>query len=162
MRLEKHVIWDRIASLITNNWAHFSLARDKLELIKSARTHIIWVKSKLENKHNLANEIIKFLNRRTKEKLIDLNVKYKTNIIINAKNILNKRRQLHNVESRLQEISGEVSSFKTIFKYLIILGLPPPWEGDGDFIYHHRYSKLLEQKIKNDKRFDKLTGGLLG
>jgi chromosome segregation ATPase len=70
----KHVIWDSISTLISDNWSHFSLIGDELELLTSTKKDITKTTNELENKPDLANDIIKFLNNRTKEQLKDLNL----------------------------------------------------------------------------------------
>lgn len=84
LKVEKHVIWDQITTLITYKWAHFSLMGDALGLIKSTQKNIVWVTSELENNPNITNEIIKFLKNRTRENIKYFNVEERTNIIIGA------------------------------------------------------------------------------
>jgi hypothetical protein len=62
----------------------------------------------------------------------------------------------------MEQMEDDGSSFKIIFNDFIILGLPPPWEGNEDIHSQQRYSKILEHKINDDKWFDKLIGVLLG
>jgi hypothetical protein len=95
-----------------------------LKLLTSAKKDITRTTNELENKPDLANEIIKFLNNMTKEQLKDLNVTDRTNIVIDAKKVLAKRRLMQNVENILHEMTWEVASFKRIFTNLINLGLP--------------------------------------
>jgi hypothetical protein len=50
----------------------------------------------------------------------------------------------------MKEMGGDVSTFKAIFKDLIILGLPLPWDGNGDIYSKQRYAELLEHKRNDD------------
>jgi hypothetical protein len=161
-KASKHVIWDNISTQVSNNWSQFSLIGDELELLTSAKKDITRTTNELENKPDLANEIIKFLNNRTKEKLKDLNVIDRTNIVIDSKKVLTKRRLMKNVENKLHEMIGEVASFKRIFTDLIKIGLPLPWDGNGYIQTQNKYQELLENKRNDDSRFEKLEGVLKG
>jgi hypothetical protein len=86
----------------------------------------------------LANDIIKFLNNRTKEQLKDINVNDRTNIIIDAKKVLTKRRLMQNVENRLHEMTGEVASSKIFSLSSSNLGCHPL--GMGMETYSHKIS----------------------
>jgi hypothetical protein len=72
-----------------------------MELLKSTKKEIVRITIELENKLDMANNIIKLLNSRTKEQLKDLEVCDRTNIIIDAKRVLTKRRLMQNIEGRM-------------------------------------------------------------
>jgi hypothetical protein len=125
LKVSKNVIWDNISKFIFGNCYHFSIIRDEMELLTSSKKDITRTTNELENKLDLANDIIKFLNKRNKEELKELNVNDITNTIIDAKKSLTKRRLMKNVENRLHPMTREVAACKSIFTKLLKIGFPP-------------------------------------
>jgi hypothetical protein len=123
---------------------------EKLELLKSSKEGIALIAYELESKPDMAKEIIKFMNGRTKEWLKDLDINDKTSIIIDAKKLLTKIRKSKNDESRLHEIIGEVASFKNIFKDLIILGFENPRREVETSSHKRDIQSFLEFKRNDD------------
>jgi len=81
-----------------------------MELLTSSKKDITITTNELENKLDLDNDIINFLNKWTKEELKELSVNDITNTIIYAKKSLNKRRLMQNVENGLHPMTREVAS----------------------------------------------------
>jgi len=90
------------------------------------------------------NDIIKFLDSKTKEKLKYLEVNDRTNILIDSKRVLTMRRLIQHVENKIHEMKVEVASLKRILTNLLKLGFPPPWDGKGDIISQNKYPEKLE------------------
>jgi hypothetical protein len=78
------------------------------------------------------NDIINFLNGRTKQELKDLNVTNRTIIFMDAKRVLTKKRLLENYENKSHQLVGEIGSFKKFFNDVINHRLPYFWDGNGD------------------------------
>jgi hypothetical protein len=62
----------------------------------------------------------------------------------------------------MKEMVSDVSSFKVIFRDLIILGIPLPWDGNGYIHSKQTYAELLELKINKYKCFDRITRVFIG
>jgi hypothetical protein len=75
----KHKIRENITTTFFNNLSHFSLFQAIFELITAIFKDIKRTTYELENKLELSNNIINFLNNRSKEELKDLNVIDMTN-----------------------------------------------------------------------------------
>jgi len=84
----KHKIWETIATTIFKNLSHFSLFQDEFEMITIIFKDIKRKTYELENKPELSNNIISFLNNRSKKELKYLNVIDRTNIVMDYKRVL--------------------------------------------------------------------------
>jgi hypothetical protein len=62
----------------------------------------------------------------------------------------------------MKEMVSDVSSFKAIFRDLIILGLPLPWDENGEIHFKQTYVELPKNKINDDMYFNRLTRVFIG
>ena len=109
MKASKHIIWDDIANTILKNWFYFTLVQDEIDLITVVLKDIKRKrKNELENKLDLTNDIIKFLNNRTKEELTDLQFNERTRIAMDSKRFITKRILLQNAETKGHELEGNL------------------------------------------------------
>jgi hypothetical protein len=58
----------------------------------------------------------------------------------------------------LHEITWEIVAFKIIFIKILKLGLPPPWDGNGDILPKTKYQEKLDNTSNNDNEFDNMEG----
>jgi hypothetical protein len=96
----KGIVWDNIATTIFKKWAYFSLVQDEIVLFIVSFLKIKKITNELENKTEMANEIIKFLNGKTKQELKELNVTDRKKKFMDVIRVLTKKRILHNVENK--------------------------------------------------------------
>jgi hypothetical protein len=133
--------------------------QDELDLITvvlKETTH------ELENKIDLAADIIKILNNITKEELKDLKFNDINSFVMDVKRVITNRIFLQNAETKYHELMREISTFKNIFSDVIKHGLPSFWNANGDLYPIKNYHRLLEYRKNTDNKFEKLDGTLKG
>jgi hypothetical protein len=162
MKGDKHIIWDDISNTIFKKWSYFTMVQDDLDLINVVLKDIKVTTNELYNKHDLAVDIITFLNITTKEELKDFQFNNKTIIVMDAKRVITKRILLQNEKPKCHELMREISTFKNMFRDVIKNGLPLFWNVNGDLYPMNNYQNLLEDRINSDNKFEKIDGTLKG
>jgi hypothetical protein len=69
------------------------------------------IANELEDNPEMANDIIKFLNCRTKEEMREFNFNDRKITIMDSKRVLTKKRMLQNDENKFHRLVGEIGSF---------------------------------------------------
>jgi hypothetical protein len=109
----------------------------------------------LSDKPKVDEELIKFMNNRSKELNI-LNIEYRTSLVMEAKKVLAMKQPMQSIERKVHELTREIYSFKKIFKEVISFGLSGLWDGVRDLYPEKNYKKRLDKKRNDDSRFTKL------
>jgi hypothetical protein len=162
MKGDKNIIWDNIANTFFKNWSYFTIVQDELDLIIVVFKYIKGTTNELDNKHDLAADIIKLLNNITKEEFKDLQVNDRTSILMDVKRLITKRILLQNAENKGRELMREISTFKNIFSVVIKHVLPSFWNKNGDLYPMKNYQNILENRRNSDSKFENLDGTFKG
>jgi len=62
-----HLIWDKIIEQISRTWRSFIIMKEEASLVRKVEKYVEDDLQELGNKPQLANQIIKVLNSKTKE-----------------------------------------------------------------------------------------------
>ena len=76
------------------------------------------------DKLELANKLIHFLNTRTGDQLIALNIQNRTETIVRVKKVLTMRNFVQTIERKCQEMQTKVQAFRQRMVDLQSRGLP--------------------------------------
>jgi hypothetical protein len=87
----KENIWIDISKYINEIWPMVQIMFDQHDLVLKSRRSIDKIRGELGEIPLASNEIIKFLNLKTKEELENLKVEDKTKTILEVKRVLTKR-----------------------------------------------------------------------
>jgi hypothetical protein len=83
--------WMDISSSINESWPMVQIMFEQHELVIRSRHVIDKIKGELGEMPTEANEIIRFLNSKTREELEELKIEDRTETILNVKRFLTKR-----------------------------------------------------------------------
>jgi hypothetical protein len=109
-----------------------------------------------------ANEIIKFLNSKTKEELKELKIEDRTETILEVKRILTKRGLMPQLEEKVQAMDLGVQRFFSKIEALQNKGLPCLKVINEKFMAFPDYKKRLTDVAKDSLNFSGIQGNITG
>jgi hypothetical protein len=107
----KENIWTDIFKSINEIWPMVQIMFEQHELVLRRRMAIKNIKGELVEIPTEANEIIKFLNSKTKEDLEDLKIEDRTKTILEVKRVLTKIGLMMQLEEKSQNMDIGVQIF---------------------------------------------------
>jgi hypothetical protein len=87
----KESVWTDITKSMNEIWPMIQIMFEKNELVQRSKQAIEKIRSELGEMPTQANEIIKFLNSKTREELEELRIEDRTETILEVKRVLTKR-----------------------------------------------------------------------
>jgi hypothetical protein len=96
----KENIWMDICKSMTEIWPLIQIMFEQHELVQRARQAIDKIRGELGEMPTEANEIIRFLNSKTKEELEALEIEDRTETILEVKKVLTKRGLMLQLEDK--------------------------------------------------------------
>ena len=96
----KENIWTNIAKSMNEIWPMVQIMFEQHDLVLKSRKTIDKIKIELGEMPSATNEIIKFLNSKTKEELEELKVEDRTKTILEVKRVLTKRGLMLQLEEK--------------------------------------------------------------
>jgi hypothetical protein len=87
----KESVWTYITKSMNEIWPMIQIMFEKNELVQRSKHAIKKIRSELGEIPTQANEIIKFLNSKTREELEELKIEDKIETILEVKRVLTKR-----------------------------------------------------------------------
>jgi hypothetical protein len=87
----KESVWTDITKSINEIWPMIQIMFEQNELVQRRKQAIEKIKVELGDMPTQANEIIKFLNSKTREELEELKIEDRTETILEVKRVLTKR-----------------------------------------------------------------------
>lgn len=119
----KGILWANISELFSNVWRSIQIIYEQIDLIAAAQVEIQKARNLLGHKPEQANRLIHFLNTKTKEELVALDIKDRIATILTIKRVLTMRTLMQNLERKSQDMQVEVNSFLEKFAVLQEKGL---------------------------------------
>jgi hypothetical protein len=138
----KENIWTDISKSINKIWPMVQIMFEQHELVLRSRQTINKIKGELGEMPTKANEIIKFLNSKTREELEDLKVEDRTETILEVKRVLTKRGLMLQLEEKAQNMDIRVQRFFNNIEVLQKKGLP------GMLVLNDKLMTLSDYKQK--------------
>jgi hypothetical protein len=120
----KENIWMDISKSINEIWPMVQIMFEQNELVLRSRQAIDKIKGELGEMPTEANEIIRFLNSKTREELEDLKIEDRTKTILEVKRVLTKRGLMLQLEEKVQNMDIGVQRFFSKIEALQKKGLP--------------------------------------
>jgi len=90
-----------------------------------------------------AQNALNFLNSLTYQKLHDIGVKDRVEMVLWAKRFIHKHHLMKTVQDKADEMISRVNDFKQDFKELFEDGLPSFWDEEGRMFSQEHYHNLL-------------------
>jgi hypothetical protein len=86
----KEIVWTNITKSINEIWPMIQIMFEKNELLQRSKHAIEKIRVEFGDMPAQANEIIRFLNSKTREKLVELKIEDRTKTILEVKRVLTK------------------------------------------------------------------------
>ena len=123
------------------------------ELVLRSRHAIDMTKGELGDTPTEANEIIRFLNSKTKEELESLEIEDRTENILEVKKVLTKRGLMLHLEERSQNMDSRVQIFFSKIEALQKKGLPSLMVLNDKLMTPFDYKKKITMVSKDSSKF---------
>jgi len=145
----KTILWAKICQCITDQWQSIQIIHEQIELIGIAQFETQKAIASLGNMPEQANRMIQFLNTHTKEQLVALDIRNKTDTILIVKKVLTLRNFVQTLERKCQEMQTEINAFKLKFATLQSKGLPSLLTSSGRLLTHEQYANRVNTYVSN-------------
>ena len=132
------------------------------ELVIRRRQVIDKIKGELGEMPTEANEIIKFLNSKTREELEYLNIGDRTKAILEVKRVLTKRGLMLQLEEKVQNMDIGVQRFFSKIEALQKKGLPGLMVLNDKLMTLLDYKKNMATMAKDSSKFSGIQGSIMG
>jgi DNA repair exonuclease SbcCD ATPase subunit len=107
----KESVWTDITKSMNEIWPMIQIMFEKNELVQRRKQAIEKIKVELGDMPTQENEIIKFLNSKTREELEELKIEDRTKTILEVKRVLTKRGLMLQLEEKVQAMDLGVQRF---------------------------------------------------
>jgi hypothetical protein len=126
---------------------------EKNELVQRSKQAIEKIRSELGEMHTQANEIIKFLNSKTREEPEEMRIEDRTDTILEVKRVLTKRQMMLQLEEKVQAMDLGVQRFFSKIEVLQKKGLPGLKVINEKLMMLPDYKKILADVAKDSLKF---------
>jgi hypothetical protein len=151
----KENIWMDISKSMNDIWPMVQIMFEQHELVLRSSQAIDRIKGELGEMPTEANEIIRFLNSKTKEEIENLKIEDRTKTILEVKRVLNKRGLMLKLEEKSQNMDIRIQRFFSKIDVLQKKGLP------GLLVLNEKMMTLSDYK-KNITMVEKYNSKFLG
>jgi hypothetical protein len=134
---------------------------EEASLVRKVDKDVEVALQELGNKPQLANQIIKVLNSKTKEELNQSGFKDRTNTIMEVERVFTKRNLIQQVWNKLTHLQKSVQWFNNHYKRMVEMGLPEIY-GKKGLLPFPEYQPLLVKSRENANKFKGATRVLKG
>jgi hypothetical protein len=97
----KENVWTDITKSINEIWPMIQIMFEHNELVQRSKQAIDKIRVELGDRPTQENDIIKFLNSKTKEELEELRIEDRTKTILEVKRVLTKRGLMLQLEEKV-------------------------------------------------------------
>jgi chromosome segregation ATPase len=158
----KKSVWTDITKSMNNIWPMIHIMFEQNELVQRSKQAIEKIRSELGEMPTQANEIIKFLNSKTREELEKLKIEDKIETILEVKIVLTKRGLMLQLEEKVQAMDLGVQRFFSKIEALQKKGLPGLKVINDKFMTLPDYKKRLVDVAKDSSKFSGIQGNITG
>jgi hypothetical protein len=158
----KENIWMDICQSVTEIWPLIQIMFEQHDLVQRAKQAIDRIKGELGEMPTEANEIIKFLNSKSKEELEALQIEDRTETILEVKRVLTKRGLMLQLEERVQAMDVAVQRFFSKTESLQKKGLPSLFVINNRLITLSDYKQNILTVAKDGSKFTGIKGSITG
>jgi hypothetical protein len=158
----KENIWMDICKSMTEIWPLIQIMFEQHELVQRSRQAIDKIRGELGERPTEANEIIRFLNSKTREELEALEIEDRTETILEVKKVLTKRGLMLQLEERAQAMDIGVQRFFSKMDSLHKKGLPSLFVINDKLITLSDYKQKIITVEKDGSKFAGIQGNITG
>jgi hypothetical protein len=158
----KENIWMDISKSMVEIWPLVQIMFEQYELVLRSRQAIDKTKGELGEMATEANEMIRFLNSKTKEELESLEIKNRIETILEVKKVLTKRRLMLQLEERAQNMDIGVQRFFSKIDALEKKGLPSLLVLNDKLMTLSDYKQKIAMVVKDSSKFSGIEGSITG
>jgi hypothetical protein len=158
----KENVWIDITMSINEIWPMIQIMFEQNELLQRRKQAIEKIRVELGDMPTQANEIIRFLNSKTKEELEELKIEDRTETILEVKRVLTKRGLMLQLEEKVQVMEQGVQKFFNKINALQKKGLPGLKVINDKLMTLPDYKKRLSEVSKDSSKFSGIQGSITG
>jgi hypothetical protein len=158
----KEIVWTDITKSINEIWPMIQIMFEQNELLHRSKQAIEKIRVELGDMPAQANEIIRFLNSKTREELEELKIKDRIETIIEVKRVLTKRSIMLQLEEKVQFMDQGVQKFFNKIDALQKKGLPSLKVINEKLMTLPDYKKILAKVSKDSSKFVGIQGSITG
>jgi hypothetical protein len=158
----KENVWTNITKSINEIWPMIQIMFEKNELVQRSKQAIKKIRVELGYRQTQANDIIEFLNSKTREELEELKIEDITETILEVKRVLTKRGLMLQLEEKVQIMDQGVQRFFNKIKALQKKGLPGLKVINDKPMTLLDYKKRLAEVSKDSSKFASIQGSITG
>jgi hypothetical protein len=158
----KESVWTDITKSMNEIWPMIQIMFEQNELVQRSKKAIEKIREELGEMPTKANEIIKFLNSKTREELEDLRIEDRTETILEFKRVLTKRGLMLHLEEKVQAMDLGVQRFFSKIEALQKKGLPGLRVINDKLMTLPDYKKRLDTVAKDSSKFSGIQGSITG
>jgi hypothetical protein len=107
----KELVWTEISKTINEIWPMVQIMFEQNEFLERRKQAVDKIRAELGDMPTQANDIINFLNSKTREELQELKIEDRTETILEVKRVLTKRSFMLQLEEKAQVMDQGVQRF---------------------------------------------------
>jgi hypothetical protein len=158
----KEIVWTDISKSINEIWPMVQIMFEQNELLERSKQAVEKIRMELGDMPAQANEIIRFLNSKTREELEELKIEDRTETILEVKRVLTKRGLMLQLEEKIQVMDQGVQKFFNKIDALQRKGLPGLKVINDKLMTLPDYKKRLTEVSKDNSKFAGIQGSITG
>jgi hypothetical protein len=158
----KEIVWTDISKSINEIWPMVQIMFEQNELLERSKQAVEKIRMELGDMPAQANEIIRFLNSKTREELEELKIEDRTETILEVKRVLTKRGLMLQLEEKIQVMDQGVQKFFNRIDALQRKGLPGLKVINDKLMTLPDYKKRLTEVSKDNSKFAGIQGSITG
>jgi hypothetical protein len=158
----KEIVWTDISKSINEIWPMVQIMFEQNELLERRKQAVEKIRMELGDMPAQANEIIRFLNSKTREELEELKIEDRTETILEVKRVLTKRGLMLQLEEKIQVMDQGVQKFFNKIDALQRKGLPGLKVINDKLMTLPDYKKRLTEVSKDNSKFAGIQGSITG
>jgi hypothetical protein len=158
----KELVWTDISKSIHEIWPMVQIMFEQNELLERSKQAVEKIRSELGDMPTQANDIIRFLNSKTREELEELKIEDRTETILEVKRVLTKRGLMLQLEEKIQIMDQGVQRFFLKIDTLQRKGLPGMKVINDRLMVLPDYKKKLIEVSKDCAKFAGIQSNITG
>jgi hypothetical protein len=158
----KELVWSDISKSINKIWPMVQIMFEKNELLERSKQAVEKIRTELGDLPVQANEIIRFLNSKTREELEELKIEDRTKTILEVKRVLTKRGLMLQLEEKIQVMDQGVQRFFHKIDALQRKGLPGMKVINDKLMTLPDYKKRLTEISNDSSKFTGIQASITG
>jgi hypothetical protein len=158
----KELVWTDVSKSINEIWPMVQIMFEQNELLERSKQAVEKIRTELGDMPAQANDIIRFLNSKTREELEELKIEDRTETILEVKRVLTKRSLMLQLEEKIQVMDQGVQRFFHKIDTLQRKGLPGMKVINDKLMVLPDYKKKLIEVSRDCAKFAGIQSNITG